>query len=86
MWLMVAHETSKGRCLLPKPFLYRESYLVEQIIRITHYLVEQFNQIENYLAEHLILKNDILFNDYFLTFLALLKEELHMQVYANMRV
>ena len=43
----------------------RESYLAEQFRQITHYLVEQFRQIAHYLAEHLILKDDMLFNEKF---------------------
>ena len=52
------------------------------------YLAEQFRQIAHYLAEHLIQKNDILFNEKFLT---LWMQEckhsgMHISKYASMQV
>ena len=62
------NEIQIGESYLAEQFRQITHYLAEQFRQITHHLAEQFCQITNYLAEHQIQKNDIWFNEKFLTF------------------
>ena len=50
-----------------KSIVFTHKNLLTIIYPWESYLAEQFRQITHYLAEHLIQKNDILFNEKFLT-------------------